>query len=195
MSNRIFQGLVHQMRDAVGRTLGVIDETGTIIACSELSKIGEVISTAADVFADNEIHYINGNTFCNFGSHIQTEYAVFVEGVDELAGRFASVCCVSLENLKQYYEEKFDRGNFIKNVILDNILPGDIYLKSRELRFNFEATRVVLLIRITDHNDAAVFDAVQNLFPDKNKDFVININEHDIAIVKEVRSNIESKDL
>ena len=193
MSNRIFQGLVHQMRDAVGRTLGVIDETGTIIACSELSKIGEVISTAADVFSDNELHYINGCTFCNFGS--QTEYAVFVEGTDELAGRFAAVCCVSLENLKQYYEEKFDRGNFIKNVILDNILPGDIYLKSRELRFNSEATRVVLLIRITDHNDAAVFDAVQNLFPDKTKDFVININEHDIAIVKEVKNNIEPKDL
>ena len=52
MSNRIFQGLVHQMRDAVGRTLGVIDETGTIIACSELSKIGEVISTASEVFGD-----------------------------------------------------------------------------------------------------------------------------------------------
>ena len=111
MSNRIFQGLVHQMRDAVGRTLGVIDETGTIIACSELSKIGEVISNANDVFGDADLHYINGYTFCNFGSHIQTEYAVFVEGVDELAGRFAAVCCVSLENLKQYYEEKFDRGN------------------------------------------------------------------------------------
>ena len=61
MSNRIFQSLVHQMRDAVGRTLGVIDETGTIIACSELSKIGEVISTASDVFADGELHYINNN--------------------------------------------------------------------------------------------------------------------------------------
>ena len=58
-----------------------------------------------------------GNTFCNFGSHIQTEYAVFVEGTDELAGRFAAVCCVSLENLKQYYEEKFDRGNFINWIL------------------------------------------------------------------------------
>lgn len=196
MSNRIFQGVVHQMRDAVGRTLGIVDATGTIIACSELSKIGEVVSTAADVFADSELHYINGCTFRSFGSHVQTEYAVFVEGEDELAGKFAAVCCVSLENLKQYYEEKFDRRNFIKNVILDNILPGDIFLKSRELRFNTEANRAVLLLRITDHNDAAVFDSVQNLFPDKNKDFVINVNERDIAIVKEVRSgNIESKDL
>lgn len=195
MSNRIFQGLVHQMRDAAGRTLGVIDETGTIIACSELSKIGEVVSTASEVFADNELHYINGFTFRNFGSHMQAEYAVFVEGADELAGKFAEICSVSLENIKQYYEEKFDRGNFIKNVILDNILPGDIYLKARELRFNGEATRVVMLIRITDHNDASVYDIIQNLFPDKNKDFVININEQDIAIIKEVRSTIESKDL
>ncbi len=195
MSNRLFQGLIHQMRDAVGRTLGVIDETGTIISCSDLSKIGEVISNASEVFANNEPHTINGFTFKNFCSHIQAEYAVFVEGTDEYAARFADVCCVSLDNLKQYYDEKFDRGNFIKNVILDNILPGDIYLKSRELRFNNDATRVVLLIRIVDHNDAAIYDVIQNLFPDKTKDFVINISESDIAIVKEVRNNIESKDI
>ncbi|MCR5522284.1 MAG: helix-turn-helix domain-containing protein [Clostridia bacterium] len=195
MANRIFQSLIHQMRDAVGRTLGVIDETGTIIACSELSKIGEVFSSAVDVFSDNESHIINGYTFCNFGTHSQNDYAVFVEGTDETAARFASVCCVSLDNLKQYYEEKYDRANFIKNVILDNILPGDIYLKSRELRFNTDVSRAVLLVRVVDHNDVSVYYAVQNLFPDKNKDFIINISETDIVIVKEVRSNTDSKDL
>lgn len=195
MSNRIFQGLVHQMRDAVGRTLGVIDETGTIIACSELNKIGEVFPSAVDVFADDEPHVINGYTFCSFGNHSQSDYAVFIEGSDDIASRFAGVCCVSLDTLKQCYEEKFDRANFIKNVILDNILPGDIYLKSRELRFNTEVSRAVLLLRIVDHNDALVYDAVSNLFPDKSKDFIININETDIAVVKEIRSNTESKDL
>ena len=69
----------------------------------------------------------------------------------------------------------------MKNVILDNILPGDIYIKARELRFNSDATRVVLLIRITGSEDATVFDVIQNLFPDRNKDFVINISETDIA--------------
>ncbi len=195
MSNRIFQGLVHQMRDAVGRTLGVIDETGTIIACSELSKIGEVISTASEVFADNELHYINGYTFCNFGSHIQTEYAAFVEGTDELAGRFASICCVSLENLKQYYEEKFDRGNFIKNVILDNILPGDIFAKARELHFSSDVSRAVLLVRVQANSSVSAFDVVQNLFPDKQKDFVFNISETDIVLVKEVKAGVDGKDL
>ncbi|MCR5150848.1 MAG: helix-turn-helix domain-containing protein [Clostridiales bacterium] len=195
MSNRIFQGLVHQMREAVGRPLGVIDDSGAIIACSELNKIGEIMSNSTDVFTDNEIHVVNGYTFCNFGTHIQSDYAVFVEGEDDIAARFATVCCVSLENLKQYYEEKFDRSNFIKNVILDNILPGDIYLKSRELHFNSEALRVVLLVRTTGHGDLSVIDSIQSIFPEKNRDFVININETDIAIVKEVSAGIEPEDV
>ena len=42
MSNRLFQGIIHQMRDAVDRIIGVIDDNGVIIACSELVKIGEM---------------------------------------------------------------------------------------------------------------------------------------------------------
>lgn len=195
MSNRLFQGVIHQMRDAVDRTIGVIDETGTIISCSELGKIGEVISNASQIFSEDGDRILNGCTYRSFGSHMQAEYAVFIDGEDELAGKYADICYVALSNIKQCYDEKFDRGNFVKNVILDNILPGDIAIKARELRFNSDAVRTVLLIRITEHNDSAAFDVIQNLFPDKTKDFVININENEIALVKEVRSNIETKDL
>ena len=41
MSNRLFQTVIHQMKDVLGRTIGVIDENGIIIACSELRRIGE----------------------------------------------------------------------------------------------------------------------------------------------------------
>ena len=99
------------------------------------------------------------------------------------------------KTLKQYYDEKYDRSNFIKNVILDNILPGDIYLKARELRFNTDVSRVCMLIKITNKSDVSAYDVIQNLFPDKTKDFIININETDIALVKEIRSDIEMKDL
>ncbi|MEG1180119.1 MAG: PucR family transcriptional regulator, partial [Oscillospiraceae bacterium] len=180
MSNRLFQGIIHQMRDAIDRTVGVIDETGTIISCSELGRIGEPQSAnLADVFASGDIICLDGITYLTFGSHLRHEYAIFVEGEDELASKYVKVLAVSLSSIKQFYDEKYDRSNFVKNVILDNILPGDIYIKARELRFNNDASRVVLLIRITGHEDASVFDVVQNLFPDKNKDFVININETD----------------
>ena len=196
MSNRLFQGIVHQMRDEIDRTIGVIDETGTIISCSELSRIGEVLSDAVpEAFSSGKEVEIAGCLFRPFGTKMHPEYAAFIENTDELSEKCLGLLTVSLSSIKQYYDEKYDRSNFIKNVILDNILPGDIYLKAKELRFASDVTRAVLLIRIEEKNDLSVFSIIQNLFPDKTKDFVININETDIALVKEVKNNIDSKDL
>ena len=196
MSNRVFQGIIHQTREAINRTIGVVDESMTIIACSNLTRIGEPVTMlTSESFTTQEPMVIGGYTYKAFGSRPHCEYVLFVEGTDEQAANYASLLTISLTGIKQYYDEKYDRGNFIKNVILDNILPGDIYLKARELRFNNDVSRAVLLIRTASKTDISCFDVLQNLFPDKNKDFVININETDIALIKEIPSNIESKDL
>ncbi|MEG1779248.1 MAG: helix-turn-helix domain-containing protein, partial [Oscillospiraceae bacterium] len=129
------------------------------------------------------------------GNRSKPDYAVFVEGTDEIAAKFCSIIAIAFSNIKQYYDEKYDRNNFIKNVILENTLPGDIYVKARELHFNTEVNRVVLLVRIVSANDISAFDVIQNLFPDKQKDFVFNINEKDIVLVKEVKTGISSKDI
>ena len=196
MSNRLFQGVIHQMRDAIDRTIGVMDETSVIIACSELGRIGEVNeSVNAETMASTDTFVLNGYTYKSFGSRPKLEFAVFVSGTDSEAVKYANLLAISLGSIKQYYDEKYDRSNFIKNVILDNILPGDIYLKARELRFNTDVSRVCMLIKITNKSDVSAYDVIQNLFPDKTKDFIININETDIALVKEIRSDIEMKDL
>ncbi len=195
MSNRMFQGIIHQTKEAIDRTVGIVDESLSVIACSDLGRVGEAATISADAFAVQETFVQDGYTYMPFGSRPHCEYVLFVEGTDDNAVRYAALLAVSLTNIKQYYDEKYDRSNFIKNVILDNILPGDIYLKARELRFNSDVCRVVLLIHVSTRTEVSAFDVVQNLFPDKTKDFVININESDIALVKEIRSGIESKDL
>ncbi len=197
MSNRLYQGVIHQMRDAIDRNIGVIDEAGVIVAGSELNTIGEQVTGVdlGEIFSSFEVKVYGGKTYLAFGNNMQSDCAVFVDGDDEQAGRYASLVAISLSNIKQYHDEKYDRGNFIKNVILDNILQGDIYLKSRELSFNNDARRCVLLVRIPEKNDAAVFDAILALFPDRTKDFVININKTDIVLVKEIRQQTELKDL
>ena len=196
MSNRLFQGVVHQMQGAIDRTIGVIDETLNIIACSDLGKIGTTVEAiTVDTFSAPDAFQVEGYTYKPFGGRPHADYVLFVEGDDLEAMRYAALLTVSFENIKQYYDEKYDRANFVKNVIMDNILSGDIYLKARELRFNSDVERVVMLIRVASHSDVSAYDVVQNLFPDKAKDFVININETDIALVKEIRSGIEGRDL
>ena len=196
MSNRLFQGIIHQMKDAIDRTIGVIDASGTIVCCSDLVRIGETgVVDMKEVLSSGEVKVIGGKTFLAISTQNHPDSAIFVDGNDENAKNYAKLISISLGGIKQYYDEKYDRGNFIKNVILDNILPGDIYLKARELRFNSDVSRVVLFIRVLNHPEISAFDVVQNLFPDKAKDFVININETDIALVKETKPGIESRDI
>ena len=196
MSNRLFQGIIHQMSDAIDRTIGVIDESGVILACSDLGKVGDVFGDSAfEAMSTDEIVVGDEYTFKAFATRVRPAYASFVSGADPDARRYVRILSVAMENIKQYYDEKYDRGNFIKNVILDNILPGDIYLKSHELHFDSEVQRVCLLIKVSDKNEVSAFEVLQNLFPDKNKDFVININETDIALVKEIRQDITEKDI
>ena len=184
------------MKETLGRTIGVVDESGTVVASTELTTIGEVIGTRiADVFAVNASVALDGYTYRAFGSPMQPEFAVYVEGTDGLADKYAGILAISLANIKQYYDEKYDKSNFIKNVMLDNILPGDIYLKGRELHFNNDAVRVVFLVRLSQPCEISVFDTISSLFPDKSKDFVVNINETDIAIIKDIAPTIEVKDL
>lgn len=184
------------MRETIGRTIGVIDENATVVACSELSKIG----TSNDFFSielgdSRDIFIRDGYTYKPFGVHVKPDYAVFVEGIDDAASKYASILAVSLSSIKQYYDEKYDRNNFVKNIILDNVLPGDISIKSRELHFTTDVNRVVFLINIITANDISAYDVIQNLFPDKNKDFVFNITETDIVLVKEIKSTNDVKDL
>ena len=196
MSNRLFQGIIHQMHDSIGRTVGVVDDTASVVACSDLARTGERNDfLVTDYGSTEECHVRDGFTYKTFGSDEKPEFAVFVAGTDELASQFCSLMAVSLAGIKQYYDEKYDRANFIKNVILDNILPGDIYIKARELRFPTDVSRVVLFIRVLTVNDISVFDIVQNLFPDKTKDFVFSVSESDVVLVKEIRPGIESSDL
>ncbi len=196
MSNRLFQGVIQQMHDIVNCEIGVIDCDALVIACSDASKVGctnEFISL--DLSETYDYFIRDGYTYMPFGPKPKNEYFSFVQGTDETAYKIASMLCVTLSNLQQFYDEKYDRNNFVKSVVLDNILPGDIQLKSRELHFNSNITRVVFLIRIVASNDVSAFDVIQNLFPDKSKDFVFTISDTDIVLIKEVKPNIDTGDL
>ena len=123
------------------------------------------------------------------------EYAVFCTGDDEVAKSFCQVAYVALNDAKTFYEEKHDRGTFVKNIIMDNILPGDIYIRAKELHFATDAPRAVFLVRQLGHGDVATVDVLSNLFSDKLQDFVLSVNETDIAVIKQITPNTTAEDL
>ena len=196
MSNRLFQGVIHQMKDAIDRVIGVIDENGSIIACSELVHVGEIKQGIRDELAySGETFVRDGYTYRAINVGVKAEYTVFVEGEDKVADKMSKLLTISLGNIKNLYDEKYDKGSFIKNIILDNILPSDIYIKSKELHFNTEEVRIVFLIKFYGKTDMMPFEMLQNMFPDKSKDYVISVGEHDIVLVKDVKPGTDTKEI
>lgn len=196
MSNRLFQNIAHQTSEAVGKIVGVIDESATIIACSEVARIGETMgAVTTENFSSGEIFVAGNFTYKPFGNVDSPEFAVFVEGNDAVAKQEVSILAVSLNNVKSHHDDKHDKVNFIKNVLLDNILPGDVYLKARELKFNADVSRVCMIVKVTSKSDVSAYEVIQGIFPDRSKDFVISINETDIALVKEIRKDTDTKSL
>ncbi len=196
MSNKLFQGVIHQMKDAIDRVIGVIDENGVIISCSELVKIGEVRQGVREELGyAGEVLALDGYTYRAMSNGSKSDYIIFVEGEDKMAEKMSKLLSISLGNIKNLYDEKYDKGSFIKNIILDNILPSDIYIKSKELHFSTEESRIVFLIKFYGKTDMMPFEMLQNMFPDKSKDYVISVGEHDIVLVKYVKQGTESRDV
>jgi len=198
MSSRVFQSVVLQMKDCSDRAVGVIDGQGTVVACNELTCIGEKWSSCAALLAaEQEGQAVTGGyTFKALpGWSGQFDYAAFVRGEDEQAALICSMAAIALNGAKTYYEEKNDKATFVKNILCDNILLGDIYVRAKELHFVSEAPRAVVLVRQLGVPDAFAADVISGLYPDKQSDFVLSVSETDIALVKHLGENADSHDL
>ena len=91
--------------------------------------------------------------------------------------------------------EEYDKGSFIKSIILDNILPSDIYIKSNELHFNNDETRVVIVIKFQNTTESPAYEIIQEIASENDKDYVINISEQDVVIVREIEGEGETEDI
>ena len=198
MSNSVFQSVMVQLKDLTDRAFGVVDTDGCVISCTDMSLLGKRWTDAALKVANSSegIVTFGQKTFkAIVNSSNYFEYAVFCTGDDEAARAYCTMAYVALNNAKVYYEEKHDRGTFVKNIIMDNILPGDIYIRAKELHFATDVPRAVFLVRQLGNNDVATVDVLSGMFPDKLQDFVLSINESDVVIIKQITPATTAEDL
>ncbi len=198
MSNSVFQNVMLQLKEIPDRVFGVVDAEGCVISCTDASLQGERWHDAAlkVVNAADSIVTFGQKTFKAIISAAgYFEYAVFCTGDDDTAKTYCTMAYIALNEAKVFYEEKHDRGTFVKNIIMDNILPGDIYIRAKELHFTTDAHRAVFLVRQLGHGDVASVDVLAGMFPDKLQDFVLSINETDIAVIKQIPAQTDSEAL
>jgi len=199
MSARIFQSVLIQLRDAAPRVIGVSDDKGSIVACTDLTKIGSVLDEftggkSADI-AEHE--FTRGDrTFriLQTGGG-QYDYVVFVEGDDETARTLCRFAYVAVSEAKLRFDENNDRSAFVRSILSENVLISDIPTRAKDLRLETDAERACLLVRLTGTPSASIMDILREVFPDKNTDFVIGLNTFDTVVVTELHSSDPDSEL
>ena len=100
----------------------------------------------------------------------------------------------NIQNLITAYKERFDRNNFMQNILLGNMLVVDMYNKAKKLHVE-QAERVVFVIDVGSKKDSAAVELIKNLFATKMRDYVTEVDEQSIVLIKDVRDMKEDEDL
>jgi carbohydrate diacid regulator len=125
-----------------------MNENGLILACSDEKKIGTDHNIPADFLDSRDLSMVvEGITYKKIFIRNKLDYIAFVKSNSQDHLNYLSLLVINIINLKIYHEEKFDKRSFIKNILLDNILPADISIKAKELRVSGNVCRAVFLIK------------------------------------------------
>ena len=129
-----------------------------------------------------------------FDEH-QLEYVLIVNGDSDDVYMIGKIASFQIQNLLVAYKERFDKDNFIKNLLLDNLLLVDIYNRAKKLHIETEVRRVVFIVETNREKDGNELEKVRSLFGGKSKDFVTAVDEKNIIVVKELAENETYDDL
>ncbi len=196
ISNQILQSTIDGLKNIIRRELSVAEREGKIVATTEESMVNTVIENA-DIFiqspAENQL--VQGYQYFKVFDNGSPEYIVMINGEDEEAYRIGKITAFQIQNLLVAYKERFDGDNFIKNLLLDNLLLVDIYSRAKKLRIENNVPRVVFLIETEIDKEFNVVEIVRSIFPTKQKDFVTAVDEKSIILVKELKEKDSKEEI
>ena len=195
ISNQILQNTIDGIKSITRIDLGVMDTDGKTLATTFSEAAEQEQSVVAFVESPADSQVMAGYQFFKVFDDGQLEYVLLVKGGSDDVYVIGKIAAFQIQNLLVAYKERFDKDNFIKNLLLDNLLLVDIYNRAKKLHIDTESKRIVYIIETRHEKDNNALETVRTLFATKTKDFITAVDEKDIIIVKEVKSNETYKDL
>ena len=187
ISSQVLQTAIDELRTITRIDLCVMDLEGRTIAAtfSDIEIPAQTVRSFADSVADSQV--IQGYHFFKILDERALEYILIARGASEDVYMIGKVAVSEIQNLIVAYKERFDKNNFIQNLLLDNLLLVDIYNRAKKLHIDVDARRIVFIIETKYEKDNAAMETVKSLFTIKSRDFITAVDERSIILVKEVK--------
>ncbi|MBE6015002.1 MAG: PucR family transcriptional regulator [Lachnospiraceae bacterium] len=184
ISNQILQSTLDGLKSITRIELCIVDTDGQVLATT-FSDTDKYVSSAIP-FIDSaaESQTVGNCQFFKVFDDRRLEYVLLAEGSSEEVYMVGRVATFQIQNLIVAYKERFDKDNFIKNLLLDNLLLVDIYNRAKKLHIETDIRRVVYIVETNRDKEGNDIDKIKGLFGSKSKDFITAVDEKNIIVVK-----------
>ena len=195
ISNQILQTNIEGLKGITRVDLCICDTEGKVLASTftGAEEYESAILAFVDSPADSQV--IQGYQFFKVFDDHQLEYILLAKGGSDDVYMVGKMAAFQVQNLLVAYKERFDKDNFIKNLLLDNLLLVDIYNRAKKLHIETNVKRIVFIIETQHEKDVNALETVRSLFSTKTKDFITAVDEKNIILVKEVKPGETYDDL
>lgn len=185
ISNQILQNTIDGLKDITHIDYCLLDTEGKVLASTspEVEQFTEPAMAFAESPADSQV--VGECQFFKVFDEYQMEYVLLAYGESENLYMLGQIAAFQIQNLLIAYKERFDKDNFIKNLLLDNLLLVDIYNRAKKLHIETEVSRVVYLVETTHSKEGNELEKIRSAFSGRNQDFVTAVDDKDIIIVKQ----------
>lgn len=186
ISNQILQNTVDGIKGITKNDICVMDTEGNVLASTsdEVSRFVEEGKNFVQSPADSQA--MNGFQFFKIYDETQLEYVVVIQGDSEEVYTIGKILVFQIQSLLVAYKERYDKDNFIKNLLLDNLLMVDIFNRAKKLHIEMNARRVAFIIETNKEKDSGALETVRSMFASHTKDFITAVDEKNIILVKEI---------
>ena len=195
ISNQILQNTIEGLKGISRVDFCVMDTEGKELAetFDAAKEYESAVISFVESPADSQV--IQGCQFFKIFDEQRLEYVLLAEGESEDVYMLGKIAAFQIQSLLVAYKERFDKDNFIKNLLLDNLLLVDIYNRAKKLHIDTEVKRVIFIIETLHEKDSAALDNVRNLLGGRSKDFITAVDEKNIIVVKELSEKDGNKEL
>ncbi len=189
ISNQILQNTIEGLKIITRVDLCVMDTEGKALATTinNAEDYEGAVLTFVESPADSQV--LQGYQFFKVFDEHQLEYVILAKGDSDDVYMVGKIASFQIQNLLVAYKERYDKDNFIKNLLLDNLLLVDIYNRAKKLHIETDVRRVVFIIETKNEKDVNALETVRGLFSGKTKDFITAVDEKNIILVKELKPN------
>ena len=195
ISNQILQNTLDGLKSISRVDFSVIDTDGKTVA-STVEHEGDYVNAVVDfVKSPADSQEVSRYQFFKIYDEQTVEYVLVATGSGEDVYMVGKMATFQIQNLLVAYKERFDKDNFIKNLLLDNLLLVDIYSRAKKLHIQTDIRRVVMVVETGRGRDNNVLEMLRTFLGNNAKDFVTAVDENSVIVVKELADNESAKDI